>query len=686
MRVSDGHPVTLPTSRSARPGEALASGGASTHAHGPVAYWVVGVALTGLAVILSGIDWRSDAEIHTILETAATLLALTTGVLALVRYHGRRTGTALFLGIGFLGAAFLDGYHALVTTTAFSLRFPTPAASLIPWSWFASRLFLSVFLVAGWYGFRRLGAEVTSRKLERRTYLGGAAFTISSFAFFALVPLPDAHLDFLVHRPQELLPGALFAGALAICLREGRWRDQPLDHWLVFSLLVAAAGQVGFMAFSSAPFDPFFDAAHVLKVTSYGMIFAGLAFDTVGVFEQERRHSVELERSRQALRSYGERLEELVKERTRELEESEVRFRRVVESDMIGIIFWDFEGRITDANDAFLDIVGYTRLDLESGRINWQRMTPPEHREADETSLRELAQHGVCRPFEKEYVRKDRSRVPIQLGAATFPDGTGGVAYVLDISERRAAQEGLARLNRQLEARVRQRTADLEQANEELEAFAYTVSHDLRAPLRQVDGFSRILVEEHGEELSEDAAHLLSMTRRSAVRMGRLVDELLEFSRLGRRDLETVDIDPAEIARRALVDLDVPESATVDVAAMPSCRADPSLLRLVYLNLLENALKFSEERERPRVEVGAECVGGEPVYFVRDNGVGFDMRYADKLFGVFQRLHRSDEYPGTGVGLASVQRIIRRHGGRVWAQSEPDAGASFFFTLPEDTP
>jgi light-regulated signal transduction histidine kinase (bacteriophytochrome) len=224
----------------------------------------------------------------------------------------------------------------------------------------------------------------------------------------------------------------------------------------------------------------------------------------------------------------------------------------------------------------------------------------------------------------------------------------------------------------------------LEAANKDLEAFSYSVSHDLRAPLRAMDGFSRILQEAHGASLDPEAQRYLGRIRANAKRMGELVDDLLAFSRLGRQPLKLARVEPAQIAGQAWEELRAErEGRVVDfqLEAMPACLADPALLRQVYANLLSNALKYSRKREQARITAGCQSRQPDPVYFVRDNGVGFDPAYADKLFGVFQRLHRPDEYEGTGVGLAIVARIIQRFGGQVSAESKLDEGATFYFTL-----
>ena len=235
-----------------------------------------------------------------------------------------------------------------------------------------------------------------------------------------------------------------------------------------------------------------------------------------------------------------------------------------------------------------------------------------------------------------------------------------------------------------LEHRVSERTAALSAANKELEAFSYSVSHDLRAPLRAISGFAQILGEDHSAQLSEDARRCLEVIDRNVERMGQLIDDLLTFSRLGRQPIERYAIDMTAMAQSVADDIARAEGRPISfvIHPLPPARGERSLVRQVFVNFLQNAAKFTRPREDPRIEVGSFEQDGEVVYFIRDNGVGFDMKYADKLFGVFQRLHRAEEFEGTGVGLAIVQRIIHRHGGRVWGESTVGSGATFYFTLP----
>ncbi|HJT89304.1 MAG TPA: ATP-binding protein [Bryobacteraceae bacterium] len=250
--------------------------------------------------------------------------------------------------------------------------------------------------------------------------------------------------------------------------------------------------------------------------------------------------------------------------------------------------------------------------------------------------------------------------------------------------ERKHAEEQIRRLNAELEARVIARTAELEAANRDLESFAYAISHDLRTPLRAVNGFAQMLVEDYASQLPQEARRKLQVIRDRAIHMSKLIDGLLALSRVGRRGLEKVLVEPRGIVLRVLEEL-APEregrQVEIRVGELPPCHADPTLIEQVFLNLLSNAFKYSRGRPHAEVEVGAFEKEGACVYHVRDNGAGFDMRYKDKLFRVFQRLHLAAEFEGIGVGLSIVRRIVERHGGRIWAESEIGRGATFYFTL-----
>jgi signal transduction histidine kinase len=271
-----------------------------------------------------------------------------------------------------------------------------------------------------------------------------------------------------------------------------------------------------------------------------------------------------------------------------------------------------------------------------------------------------------------------------EIGEATRELETAKRAAEREVGERRRAEEEVLRLNAELEQRVKDRTAQLEYTNGELEAFCYTVSHDLRAPLRAIDGFSQALIEDFPKDVPEEAQRYLSRIRSSTLRMGQLIEDLLNLSRVSRVELARRDCDVGEVARQVATDLHVRHPArAVEIVVWDDmlAKADARLLRAALENLMGNAWKFTGKVEKPRIEVGALRDGGRSTFFVRDNGAGFDMAYANKLFGAFQRLHSANEYAGTGIGLATVQRIVHRHGGRIWADAKPGKGAVFFFTL-----
>ncbi len=317
------------------------------------------------------------------------------------------------------------------------------------------------------------------------------------------------------------------------------------------------------------------------------------------------------------------------------------------------------------------DTVGQLIYDL--GDKQWDI---PKLRELLETIL---PQKATFDNYEVEHNFAGIGRRTMLLNARQLTRALGKERIILlaieDISERKAIEAGLAKAHQELEA-----------ANKELEAFTYSVSHDLRAPLRAVVGFSRILTDEHAPILPPEVQRYLGLVLSNTLQMGRLVDDLLSFSRFSRQAMAKSQVDPAQLVREAF-DLLSGEQAGRPVKMMvgdlPACQGDRALLKQVFVNLLSNALKFTHHRDPAVIEVGCNRTDGENVFSVRDNGAGFDMRYVGKLFSVFQRLHRSEDFEGTGVGLAIVQRIVHRHGGRVWAEGEPGKGATFFFTLGE---
>jgi PAS domain S-box-containing protein len=317
------------------------------------------------------------------------------------------------------------------------------------------------------------------------------------------------------------------------------------------------------------------------------------------------------------------------------------------------------------------------------GRVMWEAY-PGIDRTPMFAVLRRCMTQRVSSRIENEFVLPDGTSRWFELRIEPVPEGL--CIHSIDIDERKRAEAALARLNQELEARVAQRTRALRQVNEDLEAFAYSVSHDLRAPLRHIGGFATLLEQRAGAALDETARRHLSTIVEAAARMTRLIDDLLLFSRTGRAEFRPARVALAPIvaeAQREVLAAAGGARVEITVAPLPEVVGDAALLKQVFVNLIGNAVKYSQPSPSPRVEVGQSGPPGrEAVIFVRDNGVGFDMQYAHKLFGVFQRLHGSDEFEGTGIGLANVRRIVGRHGGRVWGESAPHRGATFYVALP----
>jgi PAS domain S-box-containing protein len=347
----------------------------------------------------------------------------------------------------------------------------------------------------------------------------------------------------------------------------------------------------------------------------------------------------------------------------------------------------DPDGRVLTWNAGAERLKGYTSEEIIGQ--NFASFYTPEAR-ASGKPRKELEEALSNGKFEDEAlrVRKDGSTFWAYNTITPMYEESGALRgfsiIARDVTERRKSEEEIRKLNQQLELRVHERTAELEATNKELEAFTYSVSHDLRAPLRHIAGFSKMLAEECGESLAPEARHYLKRIQDGVQRMGTLVDDLLNLTRIGRHELRLQVTGIASIVKDVIAELgpDV-ENREIDwkIGELPYVEADPALLRVVFQNLLANAVKYTRPRQKTTIEIGRTDIDGEQVLFVRDNGVGFNMKYADKLFGVFQRLHRSEDFEGTGVGLATVHRVVQKHSGRIWAQAEIDQGATFYFTL-----
>jgi PAS domain S-box-containing protein len=489
-------------------------------------------------------------------------------------------------------------------------------------------------------------------------------------------------------------------------------RDIPFSWmFLCFGAFIVACGSTHLLEVWTIWFPSYWLAGGVKAATAavsmvtaillIGVTPRALALPGIDwLMEINQRLSDEVEqraRAESSLRRVSEDLEMRVAERTAELvavnqslRESELRYRTIVEHAPEAIVVLDLASeRFVDLNQNAEKLFGMTRNELlRVGPVEVSPPYQPDGRPSGEAAKAELQKALDFRTPRFEWTHRDsRGRdVPCEISLVRLPlSGRALVrGSILDISERKKSLDEIHRLNAELELRVKQRTAQLEAANRDLESFTYSVSHDLRAPLRHVDGFSRILVDEFGSQLPPGALAHIDRVRKATAHMGHLVDDLLNLARVGRGTLKVVPTDLNRVVTETITALEADaRGRKIDwrIGRLSTVECDPGLLRQVFSNLLGNAVKFTRPREMAVIEIGETQTDGGTEIFVRDNGVGFAMKYADKLFQVFQRLHGEDEFEGTGVGLAIVHRILQKHGGTIRAESSPGNGTAFFFSL-----
>lgn len=378
-----------------------------------------------------------------------------------------------------------------------------------------------------------------------------------------------------------------------------------------------------------------------------------------------------------------------IQDQTIELSESETRVRAVIDSAMSAVIVIDEKGLITEWNVRAEKMFGWTKEEAIGKELS-DTIIPENYRTAHREGLKRYRSTGegrvINQTIELTAMRSDGSEFPVELsispmkseGRLTF------CGFITDITERKKAEEEIRSFNLKLEQKVQERTEELQIANKELESFSYSVSHDLRAPLRSIHGYMNIFAEEYINTLDDEGKRLIDIILRNSHKMGQLIDDLLAFSQLGRKELLKSKVSMNDMIHNIWEDQRRTEDGRdikLVLNNLPDAFADHTTIRQVWINLISNAMKYTRGKEKTVIEIGAEDKADHTLYFIRDNGAGFDMKYYNKLFGVFQRLHSYNEFEGTGVGLAIVHRVISKHGGRIWAEATVNGGATFYFTL-----
>jgi PAS domain S-box-containing protein len=600
-----------------------------------------------VAYFLFGSARHIHEPLHECLELSGSWIAL--AVAMGVWLHAQREQRFLHLqwvAAALVGMGLLDGAHALAPVG-------------VAWYWLRN-----VATLVGGSLFALVWLPLPAQILRRRFFIFmvvvlAVVGAVAIWCHPGVLPVPwgPAGYSFATNTANAL-GGLGFVASALFFVR--RYLRQTATEDLIFASNAMVFATASLLFWFSHPWAADWWVWHGFRLLAYGAILIAAYQGAITLDQKITGQAQELELH------------------TAEL----IRLAAIVESSEDAIISESLDGVITTWNEGAVRLFEFTASEAVGQPMTL--VVPPDRHEEAQNLLRRVLQGEYVPHLETVRLRKDGRRVDVSLKLSAVKDMpgeiTGTSSIERDITDRIARDQEISRLNQELQHRV----SELTTLNRELEAYNYSVAHDLRAPLRHIDGFSKILLEEHGASLPDDARRCASRISEGARRMGQMVDELLDLSRASRCELSKQATALSSLVAQVLEELG-PEvqdrKIEWRIGDLPFVECDPTLMRQVFANLLGNAVKFTRHRKPAVIEVGQATSEEQTVLFVRDNGVGFNMKYADKLFGVFQRLHRLEDFEGTGIGLVTVQRIIHKHGGRIWAEAELEKGATFNFTL-----
>ncbi|MBL6945165.1 MAG: response regulator [Rhodospirillales bacterium] len=607
-------------------------------------YWGVGLLLTVSYFLVRGLAWQGSAALHTLMEAMATLLAIIVGAMALVRYYSKKDGIFLIIGAGFLGTGFLDGYHALVTSAFFRPYMPSDLPALIPWSWVASRQFLSVMMVLSWLAWIREKQLGKAGFSDRSVYAFSAVFTITCFLFFAFTPLPRAYYpEYAFHRPEEFGPALFFLIALVGYLRKGRWRNDSFEHWLVLSLIVGFISQAVFMSYSGELFDFEFDAAHTLKKVSYLCVLTGLFLSMYADFRREENTAYEL--------------------------------KEILNTTSQGYWRIDNDARTVEVNPRMAAILGLSPSEAIGTFVDDYLNT--EQQEIHKEKLRRRKE-GLSETYELVMTAVTGQEVPCLFSATPLYDRSnrkiGSFALVSDITKLKENQTIL-------EISIQ----EAEEANRAKSEFLSSMSHELRTPMNAILGFGQLLELNNKEPLTKKQKKCVDQIMGGGKHLLGLIDDVLDLAKIeaGKLSLSFEGIGIGEVGSECLSLIGAlarERGVTIDtdVAATHYVKVDYTRFKQILLNLLSNAIKYN--RNGGTVTLTSEEAPDHMIRIsVKDTGTGIAEGEQTNLFEPFNRLGReTSDIEGTGVGLTVTKKLTEAMKGRIGFESKAGTGSTFW--------